>query len=59
MRQNKRMSNVSGEFWKRERRETEKVEKRNRLHEEGGFETVMFVDATPNRELAAQCKKTL
>ena len=37
----------------------EKTEKENRWYEKGGYETVMFVDATPNGELAAECKKAL
>ena len=53
------MSNVWGEFWQHERRETEKTEKKNRWYEKGGYETVMFVDATPSGELAAECKKAL
>ena len=48
-----------GEFWQRERREAEKAEKRNRWYEKGGYETAMFIDATPNGELAAECKKAL
>ena len=48
-----------GKFWDRERREMEKMEKRNKWYERGGYETVMFVDATPNGELAAECKKAL
>ena len=36
-----------------------KAEKKNRWYEKGGYETVMFVDATPNGELAAECKKAL
>ena len=48
-----------GKFWQRERREKEKAEKKNRWYEKGGYETVMFVDATPNGELAAECKKAL
>ena len=48
-----------GKFWQRERREMERVETRNRWYEKGGYETVMFVDATPNGELAAECKKVL
>ena len=35
------------------------MEKRNKWYERGGYETVMFVDATPNGELAAECKKAL
>ena len=48
-----------GKFWQRERREAEKAEKKNRWYEKGGYETVMFIDATPNGELAAECKKAL
>lgn len=48
-----------GKFWHRERREMQKIEKKNRWYEQGGYETVMFVDVTPNGELAAECKKAL
>ena len=34
-------------------------QKKNRWYEKGGYETVMFVDATPSGELAAECKKAL
>ena len=48
-----------GKFWQRERRKMEKAEKKNRWYEKGGYEKVMFVDATPNGELAEECKKAL
>ncbi len=37
----------------------EKIEERNTCYEKGGYETVMFVDATPNRESAKACEKAL
>ena len=48
-----------GKFWQCERRESEKAEKSNRWYEKGGYQTVMFIDATPSVELAAECKKAL
>ena len=41
------------------RREIELAEKRNRWYEKEGYKTVLFVDATTNGELAAECNKIL
>ena len=45
--------------WERGRRDREKAEKKKTWYAKGGFETVLFVDSTPNSELAKQCQKAL
>ena len=52
------MSNV-GRIRQHERRESEKVVKRNRGYKKRGYETVIFVAATLNGEIAAEGKKVL
>ena len=44
----------TGENFGTERRERDidKLDKKNKWYEKGGHETVMFVEATPNEELA-------
>ena len=41
-----------GKFWNRQVRDEEKSKKRNTWFAKGGFETVLFVDATSRSELA-------
>ena len=48
-----------GKFWERRRREQEKIHKKRTWYTKGGYETVLFVDATPNGELAKECQKIL
>ena len=48
-----------GKFWQRRERDRGKLEKKNSWYEKGGCETVMFVEATPNEELAKACKIAL
>ena len=45
--------------WERGRRDREKAEKKKTWYAKGGYETVLFVDSTPNSELAKQCHKAL
>ena len=45
-----------GKFWERRRREQEKINKKRTWYTKGGYETVLFVDATPNGELAKECQ---
>eukprot|EP00794_Sanderia_malayensis_P010730 gene10730-11877_t len=46
-----------GKLWQRERREKAKIKKKRTWYEKGGYETVLFVDATPNEELARECQR--
>ena len=48
-----------GKFWERRRREQEKIKKKRTWYAKGGYETVLFVDATPNGELAKECQQIL
>ena len=48
-----------GKFWNRQVRDEEKSKKRNTWFAKGGFETVLFVDATPRSELAKECRGIL
>ena len=45
-----------GKFWNRQIRDEEKSKKRSTWFTKGGFETVLFVDATPRSELAKECR---
>ena len=45
--------------WERSRRDREKAEKKKTWYAKGGYETVLFVDSTPNSELAKQCQQAL
>ena len=46
-----------GKFWELEERTRKKREKADNWYKSGGYETVMFVDATPNEKLANECRK--
>ena len=48
-----------GKFWHMEERTREKREKADNWYKNGGYDTVMFVDATPNEKLADNCKKIM
>ena len=48
-----------GKFWNRQIRDEEKSKKRSTWFTKGGFETVLFVDATPRSELAKECRGIL
>ena len=46
-----------GKFWQLEERAKKKREKADNWYKNGGYDTVMFVDATPNEKLANECRK--
>ena len=48
-----------GKFWKIEERARERREKADSWYKNGGYDTVMFVDATPNEILADKCRKIM
>ena len=43
--------------WNEEDRKKEKIAKRTNWYKKGGYETVFFVDATPDQELAKKCEE--
>ena len=45
-----------GKFWHLQERTKEKREKADNWYRKGGFDTVMFVDATPGEKLANECR---
>ena len=46
-------------FWMQKEREKAKDEKRENWYKKGGYETVLFVDATPNGTLSSNCRNIL
>ena len=48
-----------GKFWQRKDRDKAKLDKKYKWHEKGDHETVMFVEATPNEQLAKTCRRAL
>ena len=53
------MPNVQGKCWQRNERDKAKLGKKHRWYEKGGHETVMFIEATPNEQLAKTCRRAL
>ena len=48
-----------GKFWQRRERDRGKVERKFKWHKERNYETIMFVEAKPNEQLAKLCRKAL
>ena len=48
-----------GKFWKQKERQIEKSEKKKNWYSKGGYQTVLFVDATPKQKMAKEIQKVL
>ena len=48
-----------GKFWQRKERDKAKLHNKYKWYEKGGHETVMFIEATPNEQLAKTCRRAL